>query len=138
MGGKKILGISQWLLMAALLVGCDWQEQQTKQSQDDSEANKSQITEAVVNQSPVQESTVITSSKQPDLGAHPGKALHDANCISCHDTGAYQPKTRKINDFPALLAQVRRCDANLNPRLASDDIEQITDYLNQAFYREVR
>ena len=33
-----------------------------------------------------------------------------------------------------LLAQVRRCDANLGTRLFDEDMEQVADYLNQAFY----
>lgn len=76
-----------------------------------------------------------TATITADLSAHPGKALHDANCISCHDSAVYTREDRKIGDFPKLLAQVRRCDANLGSRLFDEDIEQVADYLNQAYYR---
>lgn len=76
-----------------------------------------------------------TATAATDLSAHPGKALHDANCISCHDSAVYTREDRKIGDFPKLLAQVRRCDANLGSRLFDEDIEQVADYLNQAYYK---
>ena len=125
MGDNKIWGIFQWVLLAVLLVGCDLQKQSAEQEQGAGEANDASVGQR----------KVVVSAVQQDLGSHPGKLLHDANCISCHDTGAYQSGVRKVNEFPALLAQVQRCDANLNPRLSNDDIVQITDYLNQAFYR---
>ena len=76
-----------------------------------------------------------TASTAVGLDAHPGKALHDANCISCHDAKVYTRPERKILDYTQLAAQVRRCDANLGSRLFDDDLAQITDYLNQAYYQ---
>lgn len=78
--------------------------------------------------------TQITSSAT-GLDAHPGKALHDANCISCHDAKVYTRVEHKVLDYTQLAAQVRRCDANLGSRLFDEDLAQITDYLNQAYYK---
>ena len=79
---------------------------------------------------------VTTSNAQPnEFDAHPGKALHDANCISCHDAKVYTRADRKILDYTQLTAQVKRCDANLGSRLFDEDLAQITDYLNQAYYK---
>lgn len=84
------------------------------------------------NQQPSSSSTASTAT---GFDAHPGKTLHDANCISCHDAKVYTRPERKILDYTQLAAQVRRCDANLGSRLFDEDLAQITDYLNQAYYK---
>lgn len=68
-------------------------------------------------------------------GGHPGKAIHDANCISCHDSGVYSRADHKMTDFAMLSAQVRRCDANLSTKLFDEDMDKITDYLNETYYK---
>lgn len=70
-----------------------------------------------------------------DPNAHPGKAIHDANCISCHDTGKYTRADRLISDFNQLSARVRVCDANLGAKLSDKDLSSVTDYLNETFYK---
>ena len=70
-----------------------------------------------------------------DANAHPGKAIHDANCISCHDTGKYTRADRLISDFNQLSARVRVCDANLGAKLSDKDLSSVTDYLNETFYK---
>ena len=130
MGVRKLLGMFQVILLAVLLVGCDFRQQQTEQVQDRSGYN-----ETLVKQSSQSLDALADSDQQAvNIDSHPGKALHDANCISCHDTGKYESSARQVNGFPALLAQVRRCNANLNPGLSDDEIKQVADYLNQAFY----
>lgn len=119
MRANKILGILGWIvivMIAACLSGCDFYKKATEQEQE-------------VNQSSEQ---VVSEQKS---GSHPGKMLHDTNCISCHDATKYEVTGRKVSDFPALLAQVKRCNANLNPGLADKEIAQVADYLNQNFYR---
>ncbi len=73
-----------------------------------------------------------TATAAADL---PGKGIHDANCISCHDTGVYTRADRKVKDFDQLTGQVHRCDANLGSRLSEEDIGKVIDYLNEAFYK---
>lgn len=68
-------------------------------------------------------------------GAHSGKAIHDTNCISCHDSGVYTRADHKMQDFTQLAAQVRRCDANLGARLLDEDIDKVVDYLNDTYYK---
>ena len=68
-------------------------------------------------------------------GVHPGKAIHDANCISCHDSGVYTRADHKMTDLPMLTAQVRRCDANLGTKLFDEDIDKVTAYLNDTYYK---
>lgn len=68
-------------------------------------------------------------------GEQTGKALHDANCISCHDSGVYTRADRKITSLEALAGQVRRCDANLGTQLFDEDMDKITAYLNETYYK---
>lgn len=118
-----IPGIFQWALLALLFAGCGAQEQDSNAQSTDGG------TEFVV------QSAETVAAAEPNLDLHPGKLLHDTNCISCHDTGSYTRAARKVSDFPKLLAQVQRCDATLGPRLSDDEIGKVADYLNQAFYR---
>jgi len=64
-----------------------------------------------------------------------GKELHDANCISCHDSGKYTSPDHKMKNFNQLANQVRSCDANLGVKLFDDDIDKIVNYLNDTYYK---
>lgn len=114
------------LLVGMLLAGCggkdDAEQANTPVSSDDGVPGADTKTKAVV-------------KAQVSIDLHPGKTLHDANCISCHDAAVYTREDRKIADFPKLVAQVKRCDANLGSRLFDEEIEQVADYLNQAYYK---
>lgn len=68
-------------------------------------------------------------------GGHPGKAIHDKTCLSCHDSGVYTRPDHKMTDFAMLSGQVRRCDANLGSKLFDEDMNKIADYLNEAYYK---
>ena len=92
-------------------------------------------TEPTASKEPAKTTTQTASSGALGLDAHPGKVLHDANCISCHDAKVYTRVEHKVLDYPQLAAQVKRCDANLGSRLFDEDLAQITDYLNQAYYK---
>lgn len=92
-------------------------------------------TEPATNQEVSKSSSSTNTANTPvGLDAHPGKILHEANCISCHDAKVYTRPERKVLDYTQLAAQVRRCDANLGSHLFDEDLAQITDYLNQAYY----
>lgn len=65
----------------------------------------------------------------------PGKALHDANCISCHDSSKYTRADHKMQDFAMLAGQVKHCDANLGVKLFDEDIDKIINYLNDTYYK---
>lgn len=118
------------LLTLVVLAGCGGNDKATSKTTQAASAAETN-TGAGSNSATEKTATRVAS----DIDAHPGKALHDSNCISCHDATAYTRKDRKIADFPQLLAQVRRCDANLGSRLFDEDIEQVADYLNQAYYQ---
>ncbi len=128
----KVLGFSGLgcslltVLLTVLLAGCDRLQQS---------AHSAQKVETETTSSPqVAGAPDQGGEEATDLSDHPGKWLHDANCISCHDALVYSREDRKIGNFTLLQQQVKRCDANLGSRLSDEDLQQVTAYLNQAYY----
>ena len=101
------------LVVSLLLVGCDNKPEDTKT-----------LSPEVLKPIQVSEAHLLA-----------GKAIHDKNCISCHDSSVYTRLERRMNHYPELLAQVRRCDANLSTRLFDEEIQQVALYLNQTYYQ---
>ena len=60
---------------------------------------------------------------------------HAAQCTRCHDTGVYTRENRFVQNFPALQAQVERCDINLAAKLPPEQLAGLIDYLNDNFYK---
>lgn len=81
------------------------------------------------------EQAATDTAQVPAAEMNSGKAIHDANCISCHDSGVYTRADHKMQDFTQLAAQVRRCDANLGTRLFDEDLVKVTEYLNDTYYK---
>ncbi len=88
---------------------------------------------------PAEQTTQASASTAPApvvaAGGHPGQAIHDANCISCHDSGVYTRADRKMTDLTMLAGQVRRCDANLGTKLFDEDLDNVTAFLNETYYK---
>lgn len=92
---------------------------------------------------PAEQAAQATTPNAPPLASeqavtndvHPGKAIHDANCISCHDSGVYTRADRKMTDLTMLAGQVRRCDANLGTKLFDEDLDKVTAFLNETYYK---
>lgn len=71
-----------------------------------------------------------------------GQSLHDKNCQACHIamTGGdgsvlYTRSQRKVRSLAALEAQVRRCESNLELKWFDEDIVDVVEYLNHAYYK---
>lgn len=71
--------------------------------------------------------------------AHSGKAIHDENCLNCHkfkhDEKFYTREELRVKDLKGLGTMVRMCDANLGTSLFDEDMDEITDYLNESYYK---
>jgi mono/diheme cytochrome c family protein len=63
-----------------------------------------------------------------------GEKLH-AKCLDCHGTGLYAPEKRKINSMKALRKDVKRWGTYYAPALTEQEVEDITAWLNQEFYK---
>ena len=72
-----------------------------------------------------------------------GEQLHAENCVTCHHPKAEgdhshlytRKENRKANDLAGIASMVRMCDANLNTGWFDDEIENVTAYLNQTYYK---
>ena len=63
------------------------------------------------------------------------KDFHASNCTRCHDDSVYIRDNRRVTSYPALQAQVERCDANLGTTLFPDDLALLVDHMNSTYYK---
>jgi len=73
-------------------------------------------------------------AKDPDP-VNGQKLFAASKCLSCHGTEVFTKTDRRVKDFPALDAQVRRCDANLSTNWFDDEIQDVVAYLNKTYYK---
>ncbi len=64
-----------------------------------------------------------------------GKQLKQTNCMSCHGDEMYTREDRKITTREGLRNQVRRCELTLGLQWFDEDIDDVSGYLNNAFYK---
>jgi len=64
-----------------------------------------------------------------------GKRLHDANCMSCHDTGVYVRQNRSVRSLDALRAQVEGCSHMAKKQFSTVETHNLIKYLNDQFYK---
>ncbi|HEX5635952.1 MAG TPA: hypothetical protein VFY78_02605 [Gammaproteobacteria bacterium] len=63
-----------------------------------------------------------------------GERIHEV-CLSCHGTELYVSSRRKIESLSALHREVTRWGDYYNPALSEQDVNDVTAYLNTAFYK---
>ena len=63
-----------------------------------------------------------------------GKRLHDANCLTCHDTGVYTRKDRLVRSMDALKEQLGGCSHMAQKHFSASETQDIIKYLNDQFY----
>ena len=64
-----------------------------------------------------------------------GRALYEARCLSCHGESVHSRGKRAARDFAAIRQWVVRWNDNLGARWGADEIDDVTAYLNRAYYR---
>ena len=71
-----------------------------------------------------------------------GKELHDSNCTSCHismqggdGSGIYTREHKRIESYPALIKQVKRCRDSLGVPWPEEHVNEVVEYLNSTFYK---
>jgi mono/diheme cytochrome c family protein len=67
--------------------------------------------------------------------AEAGKALHDRQCVACHDSRVYTRPNRSVKTIEGLMGRVRLCNQQLNANLGRDQLNDIVSYLNATFYK---
>ena len=62
-------------------------------------------------------------------------SIQQKNCMICHDYGIYTRENRFIKYLPGLRTQVQRCESTLGLNLFDEDVDDVTDYLKNQFYK---
>lgn len=85
---------------------------------------------------------LLAAAIAPAAGAADGEALHNANCMSCHESmmngdpnSIYTRDDRRVSSLDGLEAQVRRCEHSLGLQWFDDEVAAVTDFLNDRFYK---
>ena len=81
---------------------------------------------------------MLGAVSMPAVAEFEPRSYHDAHCMRCHDTSVYTREDRRVRSYPALQAQVARCDANLATKLFPDDLDLLVDHLNTDYYKFAR
>ena len=64
-----------------------------------------------------------------------GKELHDGNCVRCHTETHYTRADRKVSNYDKLHERVRLCEVMLELMWFDEEVDDVSAYLNQAFYK---
>ena len=76
---------------------------------------------------------VLATERTPDV-AH-GKELVSKKCMGCHDNHQYTRPNSIIHTYYDLHARVEFCDTASKANFTADDINDVVEYLNTAFYK---
>ena len=63
-----------------------------------------------------------------------GKALHNENCVRCHDDSMYTREDRKTKSYSLLRERVVQCEIMTELIWFEEEIDDVTAYLNESFY----
>lgn len=64
-----------------------------------------------------------------------GKLLYETRCVACHESSVHNRAARKAKSFNTLRAQVQRWSQEVGGSWRESEIDDISLYLNQSFYR---
>jgi mono/diheme cytochrome c family protein len=64
-----------------------------------------------------------------------GSALYETRCKACHASSVHNRDARKAKSFGGLRTQVQRWSAETGGSWSGDEIDDVTQYLNQIYYR---
>ncbi len=70
----------------------------------------------------------------PLPGMSQGELLYATHCVACHTTEIHWRDKKLVKDWRALIAQVRRWQANGNLNWGEEEIVAVAHYLNGTFY----
>jgi mono/diheme cytochrome c family protein len=85
---------------------------------------------------------VVVSGPAGAADARQGERLHQQHCVGCHvsltggdPNSLYTRDNRRVTSLNGLRRQVQRCELQLGLRWFDDDIDSVTAYLNETFYK---
>ena len=80
-------------------------------------------------------SLVLVPGAQAAPDAERGKILYETRCSACHASSVHQRNARKAKSFDSLRAQVLRWSVETGGSWSAGEIDDLTLYLNQRYYR---
>lgn len=63
-----------------------------------------------------------------------GKTLHEANCVTCHDSRIYTRPDHRTTSLDALRHRVQYCQEEIGEEWTAPQVDDVTAYLNHNFY----
>jgi hypothetical protein len=84
---------------------------------------------------PVFAVSLLFSAPNHAADAARGRLTHDKRCLYCHNESIYRRDPRLVNSCDQLSKQVDIWQSNLGLNWREVDIEDVTLYLNDTFYR---
>ena len=72
---------------------------------------------------------------QGPADAERGRILYETRCSACHASSVHQRSARKAKSFDSLRAQVLRWSVETGGSWSAGEIDDLTLYLNQRYYR---
>lgn len=67
-----------------------------------------------------------------------GEALYKEKCGGCHDTRVHTRTNRIVHTYEDLVNRVRFCDTNAKTNFSDKEIYDVSEYLNNAFYKFIK
>lgn len=64
-----------------------------------------------------------------------GKMLHENHCRMCHDSVVYSRSDHIAKNIEEVRAQVKRWQNNTNLHWSDEDIDNVTAYIAQHYYK---
>lgn len=79
--------------------------------------------------------TSVAIAEEAPNAANGQKLFNESRCLECHGVDLFTSENRKVKNLSGLESMVRRCDANLSTNWFDDQILDVVEYLNKAYYK---
>jgi len=70
----------------------------------------------------------------PPRPASRGELLYSTHCIACHNEQVHWREKKRVHDLSSLRSEVRRWQQLMDLRWTSEDVEEVTRYLQAVHY----
>ena len=64
-----------------------------------------------------------------------GKNLHKNSCTKCHTTSVYTRKDRTVPNLASLKKRVQKCNVNTGASMNPQELENLSLFLNDSYYK---
>lgn len=124
------------IILAGILSACQSEkvpENSSETSPVSNSADSADVATTTDSAAPVVAATSTETITATDTSE--GESLHKKHCTRCHGSDVYTRTDHKAKSLDALGKQVRMCDSQLETQLFPEDMEKLTHYLNQTYYK---